>query len=166
MCVFLLYFSSLISPSCLHWDLFPTLSALWINLVASIRNLILHLHSRKEVRFPRSERSLLKSQTGNRGETTSSVTKDTREYLKKVFNIDSTSTTYGRKIDVMVATNESKLPLCAIELSIRGQNVATPTASQKYKSQQVLPGPYLKNGPKRRRMKALQILSKMQLEMT
>lgn len=163
MCVFLLFFSSLIFPSCLHWDLFPTLSALWINSVASIRNLILHLHSRKEVRFPRSEGSLLKSQTG---ETTSSVTKDTREYLKKVFNIESTSITYGRKIDLMVVTNESKLPPCAIEWSIRGQNVATPTASQRHKSQQVLPGPCLKNEPKRRRKKALQILSKMQLEMT
>lgn len=62
----------------------------------------------------RSEGSLLKSQT-NSGETTSSVTKDTREYLKKVFNIDSTSNTYGRKIDVMVVSNETKLPLRAIE---------------------------------------------------
>lgn len=43
------------------------------------------------------------------------MTKDTREYLKKVFNIDSTSNTYGRKIDVMVVSNETKLPLCAIE---------------------------------------------------
>ncbi|KAI8882563.1 hypothetical protein K501DRAFT_273509 [Backusella circina FSU 941] len=73
------------------------------------------------------------------GEITSAVTKDTREYIKKVvineiklvvqvdynkeylsyttkvFNVDSTTTTFGRKLDVMVVGNESKVLLCAIE---------------------------------------------------
>lgn len=51
----------------------------------------------------------------NSGEITSSVTKDTREYIKNVFNVDSTTATYGRKLDVMVVGNESKVPLSVIE---------------------------------------------------
>ncbi|KAI9474283.1 MAG: hypothetical protein EXX96DRAFT_333624 [Benjaminiella poitrasii] len=56
-----------------------------------------------------------KTLTSRSVEITSLVTKDIREYIKKVFNIDSTTTTYGRKLDVMVVSNESKVPLCAIE---------------------------------------------------
>lgn len=38
-----------------------------------------------------------------------------REYIKNVFNVDATTATYGRKIDIMISGNKSNVPLSAIE---------------------------------------------------